>query len=165
MAVVSCLTFALASFSWLCHLAYGLLVPQPRTAPVSPAVELQSLNHWTAGKSLHLPPPVSVVLSSLSLEEEMATHSSILAGELHGQRSLEGYSPWGRKEWDTAERLSFTHFQSLYPHTDPGEMELTFLCKMPHRISGSSHTLTLKSAGLPKSPLKGSRGERIVTKE
>ena len=29
------------------------------------------------------------------LEEEMATHSTILAGKCHGQRSLEGYSPWG----------------------------------------------------------------------
>ena len=27
------------------------------------------------------------------LEKGMATHSSILAGESHGQRSLEGYSP------------------------------------------------------------------------
>ena len=32
------------------------------------------------------------------LEKEMATHSSILAWETHGQRSLEGYSPQGRKE-------------------------------------------------------------------
>ena len=31
-----------------------------------------------------------------SLEEVMATHSSILAGIIHGQRSLAGYSPWGR---------------------------------------------------------------------
>ena len=31
------------------------------------------------------------------LEKEMATHSSILAWEIHGQRSLAGYSPWGRK--------------------------------------------------------------------
>ena len=37
------------------------------------------------------------------LEKEVATHSTILAGEFHGQRSLEGYSPWGRKEWDTTE--------------------------------------------------------------
>ena len=34
------------------------------------------------------------------LEEEMATHSSILPGESHGQRSLAGYSPWDRKESD-----------------------------------------------------------------
>ena len=26
----------------------------------------------------------------------------------HGQRSLEGYSPWGRKESDTTERLNTT---------------------------------------------------------
>ena len=32
------------------------------------------------------------------LEKEMATHSSILAGKPHGQRSLAGYSPWGHKE-------------------------------------------------------------------
>ena len=31
------------------------------------------------------------------LEEETATHSSILAGKSHVQRSLAGYSPWGRK--------------------------------------------------------------------
>ena len=36
------------------------------------------------------------------LLEEMATHSSILAGEFHGQRSLVNYSPWGRKESDMA---------------------------------------------------------------
>ena len=32
-----------------------------------------------------------------ALEKEMATCSSILAGESHGQGSLEGYSPWGCK--------------------------------------------------------------------
>ena len=36
------------------------------------------------------------------LEEETATHSSILAWEIPGQRSL-GYSPWGRKESDATE--------------------------------------------------------------
>ena len=34
------------------------------------------------------------------LEEDMVTHSSIPAGESHGQRSLEGYSPWGHKDLD-----------------------------------------------------------------
>ena len=37
------------------------------------------------------------------LEEGMATHSSILPGESHGQRSLKGYSPQGCKELDTFE--------------------------------------------------------------
>ena len=32
------------------------------------------------------------------LEKEMASHSSILAWKIHGQRSLAGCSPWGSKE-------------------------------------------------------------------
>ena len=31
------------------------------------------------------------------LEKEMATHSSILAWESHGQRGVMGYNPWGCK--------------------------------------------------------------------
>ena len=38
------------------------------------------------------------------LEKEMAT-PIFLPGESHGQRSLAGYSPWGRKELDTTEGL------------------------------------------------------------
>ena len=34
----------------------------------------------------------------------------LLPGKFHGQRSLVGYSPWGRKEWDTTERLHFMGF-------------------------------------------------------
>ena len=37
------------------------------------------------------------------LEKEMATHSSILALRVHGQRRLVGYSPWGCKELGTTE--------------------------------------------------------------
>ena len=39
------------------------------------------------------------------LEEEMATHSSILAWEIPGQKSLEGYRAGGRKELDMIEQL------------------------------------------------------------
>ena len=41
------------------------------------------------------------------LEEVMALHSSILAWEIHGQKSLAGYSPWGCKE---SEQLSDFYF-------------------------------------------------------
>ena len=62
--------------------------------------------------------------------KEMVTHPSILAwripwtkkpgrkwqpspvflpGEAHGQKSLAGFSPWGGKELDTTELLTFTH--------------------------------------------------------
>ena len=44
-----------------------------------------------------------------ALEEEMATHSSLLPGKSQGRRSLVGCSPWGRQESDTTERLHF-HF-------------------------------------------------------
>ena len=39
------------------------------------------------------------------LEEEIATHSSILLGKYYGQRSLVGYSPWGCKELGITEHM------------------------------------------------------------
>ena len=39
----------------------------------------------------------------ITLEKGMATHPVFLPGESHGQRSLAGYSPWGRKESDMTE--------------------------------------------------------------
>ena len=33
-----------------------------------------------------------------------ATRSSIFAWKSHRQRYLAGFSPWGRKQWDTTER-------------------------------------------------------------
>ena len=46
------------------------------------------------GRSLSLEDP---------LEEEMATHPVFLLGKSHGQKSLAGYSPQGRKELDMTE--------------------------------------------------------------
>ena len=37
------------------------------------------------------------------LKKGMATTPVFLPGESHGQRSLVGYSPWGRKELDMTE--------------------------------------------------------------
>ena len=37
------------------------------------------------------------------VEEEMETHSSVLAAESYGQGSLVAYSPWGCRESDTTE--------------------------------------------------------------
>ena len=39
----------------------------------------------------------------LALEKEMATHSSVLAGESQGRGSLVGCCLWGRTESDTTE--------------------------------------------------------------
>ena len=43
-----------------------------------------------------------------SQEKGMATHFSVLTGEFHGQRSLVGYSPWGRKESDATELVTLS---------------------------------------------------------
>ena len=52
----------------------------------------------------------------------MATHSVFLPGKFHGQRSLVGYSPWGRKESDATERLHFHfHFGGLAWLGEPTE--------------------------------------------
>ena len=34
-------------FFWSCRVACGILVPQPGIKPVPPALEAQSVNHWT----------------------------------------------------------------------------------------------------------------------
>ena len=52
------------------------------------------------------------------LEKEMATHSSILPGESHGERSLEGYSSWGPKELNMTEQLSRTQHSLMRKNND-----------------------------------------------
>ena len=48
------------------------------------------------------------------LEKAMAKPTPVfMPGESHGLRSLVGYSPRGRKESDTTERLHF-HFRVLF---------------------------------------------------
>ena len=49
------------------------------------------------------------------LEKEMATHSSILPGKSHGQRSLAGSSSWGCKESDMTEQLTHNQYSNEYP--------------------------------------------------
>ena len=48
------------------------------------------------------------------LEKEMATNSSILASGIHGQRSLEGCSPWGCKELDMTHDVATENMIVLY---------------------------------------------------
>ena len=51
----------------------------------------------------------------------MATHSSVLPGKSHGQRSLAGYSPWGCKESDMPEHACM--HKSLYGECGNQEVE------------------------------------------
>ena len=47
----------------------------------------------------------------------MATHSSILTWEIHDQRNLSDYSPWGRKDSDTTEHLRVHTHTHTHTHT------------------------------------------------
>ena len=69
-----------------------------------------------------------------------------LPGKFNGQRNLAGYSPWGRKELDTAEQLSITRVSGIkYVYVvQPSPLSRTFsftkryLC--PHKsIAGHPH--------------------------
>ena len=50
------------------------------------------------------------------VEKTMTNHSSTLDRESHGQRSLVGYSPWGREESDMTEQLHFQFSLSTFMH-------------------------------------------------
>jgi len=66
---------------------------------------MQSSNLWTAREfPFHFyfdkETQVRFLGQEDPLEEEMATHSSIITWEIHGQRSLVGCSPWvGEEFW------------------------------------------------------------------
>ena len=51
------------------------------------------------------------------LEEKMATHSSSCLENSHGQRSLAGYSPWGRKKFNMTEHACVRARARTHTHT------------------------------------------------
>ena len=71
----------------------------------------------------HLPAVLETQVQSLGREDPLkkgtATHFSILAWRIHGQRSLVGYSPWGRKE---AEILWYSCLENSWTE-EPGGLQ------------------------------------------
>ena len=48
IGIQSCPTYVMRwCIRWLCHTAWGILVPQPGFKPVSPILQVWSPNHWT----------------------------------------------------------------------------------------------------------------------
>ena len=82
-----------------------------KTRDKSPALLLELLGPC-ANRTELLPPDlkghkISIYETSAQcLEEETATHSSVLAWRIPWAEEPGGYSLWGRREEDTAERLS-----------------------------------------------------------
>ena len=66
-------------------------------------IYISGFPQWLSSKESAYSAGASGDMGSIPGLEEMATHSSILAWRIHGQRSLAGYSPCGRKESDTTE--------------------------------------------------------------
>ena len=65
----------------------------------------------------HLPAMRKTRVQSLGredpLEKEMAIHSSTLAWKIPWMEESDSYSPWGRKESDTTDKLHFKY--ALFP--------------------------------------------------
>ena len=82
------------------------------------------------------PPTQETCVQSLGwedpLEKEMATDSTVLIWESHGQRSLVGYSPWGCKE--TQLRYETTTNKSNYNKSPTYQPSNCKLSKMRMRI-------------------------------
>ena len=57
----------------------------------------------------NLPANAGATGSKISWRKKWQPTAVFLPGKFHGQRSLAGYHPRGRKEWDTTERLSTTY--------------------------------------------------------
>ena len=92
-------------------------LPNPGIEPWSPALQTDALRSELPGKPMLITANATVVKNLLadagdtgsipglgrSPEKKMATHSRILPGRSHGQRSLVGYSPWDDKELEMTE--------------------------------------------------------------
>ena len=69
------------------------------------------------------------------LENEMATHASILAWKISWTEEPSGYSSWGHKESDTTERLHFSFF-SLRMHMYYSEIKRIHNKKASSSLAG-----------------------------
>ena len=75
------------------------------------------------------------------LEEEIQPTSVFLPGKSHRQRSLRGFSPWGRKESDTTEQLTTAYYIYIIIITYYYYIKITgiFQNPMTHRNSKVRH--------------------------
>ena len=93
------------------------LLPQISTNILSKGSKLKKKKiRYTKKKLTWAPSVLSSILCdprSITWRRKWQSTPAPLPGKSHGQRSLIGYSPWGRKESDTTEQLYF-HFQANY---------------------------------------------------
>ena len=78
-------------------------------------------------------------------KKEMATHSSILAWRIQGQRKLTGYSPWGHKELDTTEWLTHTHANDTTLTAESKEELKSLLMKVKEKTEKADLNLHIQN--------------------
>ena len=73
-----------------------------------------------------------------------------LPGESHGQRGLAGYSPWGRRESDTAKATEHAHIMAAtgnYPYIEALKMRMRLYCiGLPRGQSGKESACPCRSS-------------------
>ena len=78
----------------------------------------------TPANSGHARDAGSIPGSGRSPEEGKGSPLSILPRKSHGQRSLVGYSPWGRESWTQLSTGIHTHTHT-HTHTDTGKLNMS----------------------------------------
>ena len=96
------------------------------------------------------------------LGEEMTAYSSTLAWRPHGQRSLAGCSPWGRREADTTERTHMHWMFTIYIYTHThiykfGSVALMFDSLPPHGLQHARLPCPSTSPRAPSNSCPSSR--------
>ena len=83
-------------------------------------------------------------LGKISWRRKWQPTPVFLPGKSHGQRSLEGYSPWGLKESDTTERLNHHHHSHLQKRIATTTVEISNLDLDQQRLPYSTRGIQIK---------------------
>ena len=90
--------------------------------------KLTGLPRWHSGKEFACQcrrPKFNSWVGKIPWRRKWQPAPVFLPGEFHGQRSLPGYSPWGRKELDTMEWLTLSLSLSLHVDLKNEKMEIS----------------------------------------
>ena len=71
----------------------------------------------------------------------------LLPGKSHGQRSLVGYSPWGRKESDTTERLSSLSIRAPKAQSSGMSFQRVCFCRDHDKVGCAGRVSSRDCAG------------------
>ena len=94
-------------FSYKLHIVASLVAQTVKNPPAIQDIQVQYLS-WEDF------PKRGMALPRQSPSSGILPIPVFLPGQSHGQRGLKGYSPWGRKESDTTEWLTYTMIYWVY---------------------------------------------------